>query len=675
MASKAELKAVLTLNHSQFVRNIRHSIQLGKDLARQFARQPISTSFVAGALVARKAVKGIASGITAMGTMALPIFKAMAVGAGLIKLGILGIGVASVMAASQMEDFEASFEVLLKGADRAREHMRMLVDFANKTPFQLTEVAGASRNLEVMTQGALSGKKGLTLVGDVAAGAGVDFEDLATTVGRAYEALRSGTSPGEAIYRLQQIGAVTGDVRRQIEKMGKMNLGADAWKLLQKELERYSGMMDKKSRTWSGLMSTFKDSVREAMRQFGAPIMETLKPTLEAAGNILFAMAGDAKKLGADFASGIKTGVEFLIGTFQNPSLLIAPLSAALKGAMSEAGNILLATIRSVIAVLGSPGFFKNLLSGFIGLSMTIGGYLMKAFMKPVAYMQAAVEHALASIPKALGGTGEKEEESARQEKAMEDWDKAFFAKKAAEARGDVGETDRLRKLMDFLNQQAKPTTLRDRAERIMTGGDVGTAAKGNINTGQKMMNKAMEGLMDNISDGLKAFKIGDEFGAAKHWEDAKKAVKAVAEEGRKVAQKANDAATAAREATKKVKEPTKSPWDVNTSRQTGLRSGGLTSGGLTTGSLASGAVRTTSILSLKERRAFENKRTAELSALGVKDAREAKGPNAFGAVRRGDRERMREVQKEKLREKMGLEVTNEILKNIQKRFDELTKP
>lgn len=339
MASKAELKAVLTLNHSQFVRNIRNSIQLGKDLARQFARQPISTSFVAGALAARKAVKGIASGITALGSLAVPAFKAMTVGAGLVKLGILGIGAASVMAASQMEDFEASFEVLLKGADRAREHMRMLVEFANKTPFQLTEVAGASRNLEVMTQGALSGKKGLTLVGDVAAGAGVDFEDLATTVGRAYEALRSGTSPGEAIYRLQQIGAVTGDVRRQIEKMGKMNMGADAWKLLQRELERYSGMMEKKSKTWSGLMSTFKDSVRDAMRQFGAPIMEELKPTLEAAGNILFSMAADAKRIGAELAGGIKTGVDFLIGAFNNPSSLLAPFSAGMKAVMSEAGK------------------------------------------------------------------------------------------------------------------------------------------------------------------------------------------------------------------------------------------------------------------------------------------------------------------------------------------------
>ena len=84
-----------------------------------------------------------------------------------------------------METMETNFITLLGSAEAAKARMQELADFAQSTPFDVPGVAQASRTLETLTRGALSTGAGLTLVGDVASGTGVPFEDLAVTVARA----------------------------------------------------------------------------------------------------------------------------------------------------------------------------------------------------------------------------------------------------------------------------------------------------------------------------------------------------------------------------------------------------------------------------------------------------------------------------------------------------------
>jgi putative flippase GtrA len=59
MAARAEIKAVLSLNDVAFVRGMKRAIDTAKNLARQFAQNPIKTTFLAGALSAQKAANAI----------------------------------------------------------------------------------------------------------------------------------------------------------------------------------------------------------------------------------------------------------------------------------------------------------------------------------------------------------------------------------------------------------------------------------------------------------------------------------------------------------------------------------------------------------------------------------------------------------------------------------------
>lgn len=153
---------------------------------------------------------------------------------GLAKVGglaalagaIAGVGAATAAAAKgvglamSMETATTQFGILLGSADAAQQRIAELRDFASATPFQFPEIANASKTLETLTKGALSTGKGLTMVGDVAAMTGQPFSDTAVTVGRLFDALDSGQAAGQSLSRLQELGAISGDTRAQIEQVG-----------------------------------------------------------------------------------------------------------------------------------------------------------------------------------------------------------------------------------------------------------------------------------------------------------------------------------------------------------------------------------------------------------------------------------------------------------------------
>jgi hypothetical protein len=166
-----------------------------------------------------------------------------------------------------METLETKFQVLLGDVDSAKARMQELSKFASTTPFQLTEIANASRVLQTLGGTTLATGESLRLVGDAAAISGESFESLAVHVGRAYSGLQANRPIGESLARLQELGLVSGETRNQIEDLTKAAKGEDAWKVLQKELQKSSGGMETLSKTFGGLASTLKDQFSEALRQ------------------------------------------------------------------------------------------------------------------------------------------------------------------------------------------------------------------------------------------------------------------------------------------------------------------------------------------------------------------------------------------------------------------------
>ena len=200
-------------------------------------------------------------------------FQGMTKSAGLVKAGIIGISAivagkfvqSFVKAGAQVEDLTVQFHTILGSADAAKKRIKLLTDFAAKTPFQLAGVAQSSKILETLTQGALSTGDGLRLVGDAAASSGAEFVNLSTHVGRLYSGLQANRPVGESMARLQELGIVSGKVRNKVEALQKVGKGKQAWKVMRDELEKSSGGMERMSKTVSGLTSTLKDQLNIAM--------------------------------------------------------------------------------------------------------------------------------------------------------------------------------------------------------------------------------------------------------------------------------------------------------------------------------------------------------------------------------------------------------------------------
>jgi hypothetical protein len=216
---------------------------------------------------------------------------------GLISGVVLGIGFALKMVVGQtrlmadglkeakgMENLITQFKPLLGGIQAAKNRLAELFQFAASTPFSIKGIAEASRLLEIMTNGALSTSAGLRMIGDAAAVAGRPLEEVAFWVGRLKDAMDSGGPTGEAMMRLQEMGVVSGSVRREIEQLTTAGASArSTWALVEKELRRNEGGMKSLSQTATGLTSTLADA-RDAMaRGFGNNFLEREKDGIKAA--------------------------------------------------------------------------------------------------------------------------------------------------------------------------------------------------------------------------------------------------------------------------------------------------------------------------------------------------------------------------------------------------------
>jgi len=192
-------------------------------------------------------------------------------------------GVMGAKAAGSIEMLEQQFRPLLKSIEAAKNRMAELRKFAAETPFGLKEVAAANKVLENFSKGALSTKQSMILVGDAAAVAGQDLESVAMWVGRLYDGLQSGRPIGEAVFRLQEMGIVTGQARNAMEQMQASGASfSQMWRVVEIELGRARGGMEYTSKTLQSLEQQLEDVKEAAASGFGQGFLEGEKAGIEA---------------------------------------------------------------------------------------------------------------------------------------------------------------------------------------------------------------------------------------------------------------------------------------------------------------------------------------------------------------------------------------------------------
>lgn len=202
----------------------------------------------------------------------------LAIGAALFA-GVKGAAALGI----EMEQTRVSFTTFLKSADKANETIAKLNDFSNVTPFDNAQVIKAGKGLLAFGTTAEDLIPTLKRIGDISAGTGKDFNELAIIYGKARIA---GTLYAEDINQLVEAGVpIMGEFAKALgtteDKVKKM---ASEGKLKFKDLEQaftnltsegglFFDLMAKQSETVGGKISTFFGKVQTRGIQLGEAML------------------------------------------------------------------------------------------------------------------------------------------------------------------------------------------------------------------------------------------------------------------------------------------------------------------------------------------------------------------------------------------------------------------
>lgn len=245
-----------------------------------------------GFKAANAEMRKIEDSSSSMGGKIAKGFGIATLAAGALAVGIVGIGSAAMSITAgnaQFERYNVQLATLLGSAEAAKDRMAELSEFGAKTPFELPQLVEAEKvlvgfglNTEKTTK--LAGMNLAdfrTVIGDVAAGTGRDFAEVALTFGKF-----SAGATGESLARLQEMGVVTKEqlaaVGIEFSKSGQLlsplpEAFAAATKIA---ADKFGGGMDALSGTFEGQMSTLADTWGQIKRTLAAPIFDALKSGL-----------------------------------------------------------------------------------------------------------------------------------------------------------------------------------------------------------------------------------------------------------------------------------------------------------------------------------------------------------------------------------------------------------
>jgi hypothetical protein len=302
-----------------------------------------------------KTLKGVDKSLSNLGSVATTGLKSLA-GIGIAGgAALTAFIVSSSNAASNIESLTMQFETLLGGADAAGKRMEEIVKFAASTPFEIQELAATSKLLQKMGGTLLATGDGLRMVGDASAIVGRPLEEIGLHIGRVFAAMTSGTSAGESVGRLQELGLITGDVKRELEalaaaqKKGTVEVltSEKALAKLKGILSANEGAMARLAATTQGKLSNMKDNLSQLQVAFGTGFNEGLKIALDATNSFLPQMQQKFTDFGFYIGEAIKGGVDGNMEKLQAVGEVIG--SAVGAGFQIGFEKIVMGTIEKVI--------------------------------------------------------------------------------------------------------------------------------------------------------------------------------------------------------------------------------------------------------------------------------------------------------------------------------------
>ena len=193
------------------------------------------------------------------------------------KIKDFAVQVATVR--GQFQQLEASFKTLTGSEQVATDLMSQLINTAATTPFQVTDISNAARQL--LAYGVEADKVNETLIrlGDICAGLSIPIGDLAylygttMTQGRLYTAdlnqfLGRGIPLADELAK--QFGVAKDQIRKMVEE-GKVGFPEVEQAIINMTNEggKFGGLMEAQSKTITGRISNIEDTIDQMFNQIG----------------------------------------------------------------------------------------------------------------------------------------------------------------------------------------------------------------------------------------------------------------------------------------------------------------------------------------------------------------------------------------------------------------------
>ena len=197
----------------------------------------------------------------------------------------------------EYQQLEVAFETMLGSKSKADALMGQLIDTAAKTPFEMSEVAEASKML--LAYGMEGSKVNETLIrlGDIAAGLSMPLKDLSflygTTMvqGRLYtqdlnQFLGRGIPLADELAK--QFGKNKSEVKNLVEE-GKIGFPEvqKAIEALTGEGSKFGGLMEKQSKTIKGQLSNIEDAWEQMINEIGKSQEGNISGVLDITGKLI----------------------------------------------------------------------------------------------------------------------------------------------------------------------------------------------------------------------------------------------------------------------------------------------------------------------------------------------------------------------------------------------------
>jgi tape measure domain-containing protein len=353
---------------------------------------------VQGVALAINSVKGLA-GITAniLGNIS-NLARSMG------DVSVAGLSIKGVKLAADLEETATSFEVLLGSAQRAKEMLAEVQQFAAATPFEFPELADAGRKLLAFGSGASDVLNELKSLGAIAKGVGAPIGDLADLYGKARvqgklmaEDINQLTGRGIPVIQefAKQFGVGSEKVRKLVEegKIGSPEL-QKAIAALTGAGGQFFGMMEKQGKTFNGLLSNLTDSWNDLLRTFGTPIMQGLKPALNEMAKLLDSMHSSAIAWGQAIGDGVRAAVQ-LFKTGQLGDSIILALKIGGAELVNLVASGLSTALRDVAALIFNADVWVSL-AGMVKNAIVEGGTIVAELFRK---MNPFTRGPLASTP------------------------------------------------------------------------------------------------------------------------------------------------------------------------------------------------------------------------------------------------------------------------------------